>query len=106
VGEAAAREMCLPILELKMDFGLVEDRVDDVGGAERNVNVVVVVLVKLCVLVRRNFDVVHTDIFIFDFQVMVWLAGRVSARQRNRLLRPGTERENSNKPKSTKSYGS
>src|SRR2546430_2936128 len=43
VGEAAAREVRFAVLELKMDFGLVEDGVDHVGGAERNVNVVVVV---------------------------------------------------------------
>lgn len=80
-----------------MDFGLVQNGVDDVGRTQRNVNVVVVVLVKLRVFMRWNFDVVHADIFIFDFQVMVRLAGRISSRKRDRLLGLGAEREGGSK---------
>lgn len=92
VGETAAREVRFAVLELKMDFGLVQDGVHDVGRSKRNINVIVVVLVELRVLVRRDFHVVHADVFIFDFQVMMRLAGHVSPRKRNRLLRLGTSR--------------
>ena len=80
VGEAAASEVRFTVLELKMDFGFVEDGVDDVGRAERYVNVVMVMLMKLRVLVRRDFDVVNSDIFIFDSQMMVRLAGHIAVR--------------------------
>jgi len=86
VGEAAARKMRFAILELKMDFGLVADGVDDIGGTKGNVNVVVVVLMKQRVFVWRDFDVIHADIFVFDFQVMVRFAGHIAVRQRHRLL--------------------
>jgi hypothetical protein len=65
----------------------------------------VVVLVELRCFVRRDFDVVHADIFIFDFQVMMRLSGRVSPRKRDRLLRLSIERESSNKPECTNCYG-
>jgi hypothetical protein len=49
------------------------------------------VLVKLSRFVRRYFDVVNADVFVFDFQMMVRLAGRISVRERHRLRGLGEE---------------
>jgi len=89
VGEAATREVRFAVLEDEMDFWFVGNGVDNVGGAERNENVVVIVLMKLRLVVRRNFDVVNADILVFDLQVMVWFPGDSSVRQRDRLRRLG-----------------
>jgi len=77
VGEAAAAEMDFAVLENEMGFGLVTDGVDDVAGAERNENVVVIVLMELRLIVRSHFDVVGADEGVVDFQVMMRLAGEM-----------------------------
>ncbi len=96
MGEAAPREVRFAILENQMNFGFVANGVDNVSGAQRNIDVVVIVLVKLRVFVRRHFDVVDADILVFDPKVMVWFAGNTSVRQRSRLRRLRAEGESKN----------
>ncbi len=89
--EAAAGEVGLAVPQNKMRFRFVEDGVDDVGRAERDEKVIVVVLMELGHVVRRYFDVVNADVFVFDFQMMMRLAGRISVRERHRLRGLGEE---------------
>jgi hypothetical protein len=71
VGEAAPGIADLAIRHYEMSFWLACDRVDDIAGAERYVDVGHVVLVEKCGVVRRNAHAKNADIGIFQDEMMV-----------------------------------
>ena len=52
-------------------FGFALNRVDDVGGAERNIKIRYIVLMKERGVVSRHMDAKHADVLIFKDQMMV-----------------------------------
>jgi len=75
VGEAAAGEMHFSVFEDLMQLGLSGNGVDDVRRTQNHIEVVEVVLVKKRGFVGRDLHVVGANIVVFDFQMMVGLAG-------------------------------
>jgi hypothetical protein len=88
VGEATAREVRFSGFQREMHFRLVDDRIDHLRVAERDLDVVVIVLVELCLTVRRNFNVIGTHIFIVDLEMVMRLARN---RDSGRCLSPQSE---------------
>ena len=91
VGEAAAAEVDVAVFEDEVDFGFVTDRVNDIGVAEGDEDVVVIVLVELGIGMGSDFDIVGAEEGVFNLQVMVGFAGNIAVRQRRRGL--GVQRE-------------
>jgi hypothetical protein len=91
MGEAAAGEVDFTVLENEMGFWLAKDGVGDVGGAEGDENVVVVMLMELSFAKRRDFDEISSHVGVFNLQVMMRFAGNIAARQRHRDGRLGAE---------------
>ena len=75
VGEGGGGEAGFTVLELDGDGRLVLDLVDDLGGAEGDLEVVVAVPVHEGVGVRRDLDVEDADGFVFEGEVVVRLCG-------------------------------
>jgi hypothetical protein len=66
VGEGGGGEAGVAVLELEGDGRLVFDGVDDLGGTERDGDVVVAVPVHQGVGVGRNFDIEDADGFVLE----------------------------------------
>jgi hypothetical protein len=75
VSEVAGGEACVSISQLEGDGIFALDRVGDVGGAERDVSVVVAVPVHQRVGVRRDFGVEDADLIVGEDEVVVRLGG-------------------------------
>jgi hypothetical protein len=58
-----------------MGFGFALDGVDDIGGAERNVEVRDVVLMEKSGFVSGNAHAKDADVVVFEDEVMVGLFG-------------------------------
>jgi hypothetical protein len=58
-----------------MGFGFALDGVDDVGGAERDVEVGHVVLMEKCGFVRGDVYAEDADVFVFEDEVVVGFLG-------------------------------
>ena len=75
VREAATGEVHFAVFEDLMQLGLSGDGVDNVRRTKNDIEVVEVVLVKKRGVVGRDFHVVGANVAVFDFQMMVGLAG-------------------------------
>jgi len=65
----------LAVGHYEMDFGLVLDGVDDVGGAERNVKVRHVVLVEKSGFMSGDAHAEDADVIIFEDKMMMGFFG-------------------------------
>src|SRR6266568_3920008 len=83
MGKTAARETHIAIFQLHVDFRLVEDGIENVGGADGHVGVILVVTVQQSGLARRNDDVVRAHVAVLEDEVMVLFAGGMAARERH-----------------------
>jgi hypothetical protein len=75
VGKVAGGVAELAVGHDEMGFGFTLDGVDDVGGAERNVNVREVVLMEKGGFVRRDAHTENPDVRIFQDEMMMRLLG-------------------------------
>ena len=75
MGEVAGGVAELAVGHYQMDFGFVLDGVDDVGGAEGDVEIRDVVLMKQCGFVRRHAHTKNADVFIFEDEMVVGFLG-------------------------------
>jgi hypothetical protein len=75
VGEGGGGEAGFSVLKLDGDGRLVFDGVDDFGGAEGDVDVVVAVPVHESFGVGSDLDVEDTDGFVFEGEMVVRLGG-------------------------------
>jgi hypothetical protein len=75
VGEASAGVADLAVGHDETGFGLAGYRVDDVGGAEADVNVRQLVLMEKCGVMRGDANAKHSNIRILKHQMMVRLVG-------------------------------
>jgi len=65
----------LAVGHYEMDFGLVLDGVDDVGGAERNVKVGHVVLVEKSGFVGGDAHAEDSDVIVFEDEMVMRFFG-------------------------------
>ena len=83
VGEGTAAEIHSAIGEMKMDGIFSEDGIGDIGIAEDNVHIILIVLVHQAGFVRVEFHFVGADKIIFeDEAMMMFLRERRDARRR------------------------
>ena len=75
VGEVPGDKTGFAILQLERDGRLALDVVLDLGGAERDVDVVVMMNVHEGRVMGWNFDLKHADIFVFEGEVVMGLGG-------------------------------
>ena len=75
VGKVAGRKSGFAILQFHFDRRLAFDFIREVGGAERYVDVIVVMDVEERGIVRRDLDLEDAHGCVFDRQVMTWLGG-------------------------------
>jgi hypothetical protein len=75
VGEASRREPNLTVLQFGGDGIFPFDRVDDLGRAEHDEDVVVAMPVHERVGVRGDSDVEDADLGVLEDEVVVWLGG-------------------------------
>jgi hypothetical protein len=73
VGEAAAGVADLSIVHYQAGFGFSLDGVDDVGGAERHVDVGHVVLMEKRGVVRGDAHAEYADVGVFQDEMMMRL---------------------------------
>lgn len=67
--------MSFAVVEVEGSGTFAFDLVDHIGCSQGYVDVVVAVPVHKSVRVRRDFDVVDADVFIFECEVVVGLGG-------------------------------
>src|SRR5260370_34676946 len=77
MGKTAASETHIAIFQLHVDFRLVEDGVENVGGADGHGDVILVVTVQQRGLVRRGEGVVRAGGKVFPGERVVLFAGGV-----------------------------
>jgi hypothetical protein len=58
-----------------VDFGFILDSVDDVGGAEGDVEVGDIVLVEECGFMGGDADAEDADVFVFQDEMVVGFLG-------------------------------
>ena len=75
VSVAAGEESGLAVVQLHGDGILALHGVDDLGVAERDVDVVVAMAVQESIGVRRDFDVEDADLIVGEDEVVVGLGG-------------------------------
>jgi len=75
VGEVAGGVAELAVGHDEMSFGFALDSVDDVGGAERDVEVGDVVLMEKSGFVRRDAHAEDADVVVFEDEVVVGFFG-------------------------------
>jgi hypothetical protein len=75
VGEVAGGVAELAVGHDEMGFGFALDGVDDVGGAERDIEVGDVVLVEESGFVRGDADAENADVVVFEDEVVMGFFG-------------------------------
>ena len=74
VGEVARRKSGFAIFQFHRGWGLAFDFIRKIRRPNRDLDVIVVMDVHQCGIMRGNFDLEYADVLVFERQVMMLLS--------------------------------